>query len=172
MERAAVEQSAGAVDRAAALNPHPFRQGELMQAGLELLGFTPGAGLSPAEQWQFTGLLLDPPTTCGTVAKPCYLNEPGGVGFGIVSGARDAWNVQSLALNSRQLPSSLITLRKRPNKVNPMQEGSGCSDLMGPTRAKPLLATNALLHWLLAANARQLRERGCHLDHPSPLSNR
>ena len=56
------------------LNPHVFRQGERIAAGVNL---PYPAVLPPApEGWQFAGILLDPPVGCGTVVKPCVLNEP------------------------------------------------------------------------------------------------
>src|SRR4051794_13163936 len=66
-------------------NAHAFRQGELIRAELYVPDFVPGASSPPAEQWQFTGLLLDPSTTCGTVTKPCFLNE---TEFQLVNGPR------------------------------------------------------------------------------------
>ena len=67
------------------MNPHAFRQGELITAELELPGQPPAQASPPAEQWQFAGLLLDPPAGCGTVAKPCFLTDsnPGGIMSGL-----------------------------------------------------------------------------------------
>lgn len=79
------------------INPHAFRQGELIKTELNLPDFIPGAGSPPAEQWQFTGLLLDPPTNCGTVIKPCFLNE---TEFHLMNGPRGVSDRQTLALNS------------------------------------------------------------------------
>jgi hypothetical protein len=58
------------------VNPHPFRQGELMAAELNL-----------PEQWQFAGIVLDPPADCGTVAKPCLLTDPNAGGPGGLDGS-------------------------------------------------------------------------------------
>jgi hypothetical protein len=82
------------------LNPHVFHQGELISAELNL----PDHGLlqnPPAtEQWQFAGILLDPPANCGTMAKPCVLNQP------YLGGLFAPSDHTSLALNSYlpQLP--------------------------------------------------------------------
>lgn len=82
------------------LNPHAFRQGELIMAELELPGQPPAQASPPAEQWQFAGLLLDPPADCGAVAKPCFLTDssPGGIMSRL--GPRGGSDHQPLALNS------------------------------------------------------------------------
>lgn len=79
------------------INPHAFRQGELIKAELNFPGFRPGAVPPPAEHWQFTGFLLDPPTNCGTVAKPCFLIE---TESHLMNGPRGISDRQALALNS------------------------------------------------------------------------
>jgi hypothetical protein len=58
-----------------------------------------------AEQWQFAGLLLDPATDCGTVAKPCSpINSiPGGFAISRV-GLQVPSDLRLFALNSN-LPS-------------------------------------------------------------------
>jgi hypothetical protein len=76
------------------VQPHPFRQGELIDAELNLPAFTPATVPPPSRQWQFTGLLLDPPTTCGTVAKPCVWTEPRSL-----NGPRGVSDRQILVLN-------------------------------------------------------------------------
>jgi hypothetical protein len=68
------------------IDPHAFHQGELIRAELKL---------PPAEQWQFGGILLDPASSCGTVAKPCFVNEGG-----IVAGPVSRPDLPSLALNA------------------------------------------------------------------------
>lgn len=78
-------------------DPHPFHQGELIKAELNLPEFRPGAGSPPPEQWQFTGLLLDPQTNCGTVAKPCFLSE---TEFHLMNGPRGVSDRRRFALNS------------------------------------------------------------------------
>jgi hypothetical protein len=65
------------------LEPHEFRQGELIKAEVNLPDFPPPGMKPPAEHWQFVGLLLDPPAACGTVLKPCYSDEPRG---GLIAG--------------------------------------------------------------------------------------
>jgi hypothetical protein len=45
------------------VNPHAFRQGELIDAELKLPDNRPVQN----EQWQFAGILLEPPADCGTV---------------------------------------------------------------------------------------------------------
>ena len=58
------------------VDPHPFRQGELMVIQMQPPEWTMGP---PQEQWEVQGVLLDPPVTdCGSVAKPCI--EPGRMG--------------------------------------------------------------------------------------------
>jgi hypothetical protein len=80
------------------LNPHVFRQGERIAAELNL----PHPEVRPpaAEGWQFAGILLDPPAGCGTVVKPCVLNEP------YIGGIFSPSDHTSLELNSYlpQLP--------------------------------------------------------------------
>src|SRR5947209_6396330 len=71
------------------INPHPFHQGELIAAELNLPDYSPVRTPPLAEHWQFGGLLLDPPLDCGTVAKPCFLGAggPGGMDFsGLMNG--------------------------------------------------------------------------------------
>jgi hypothetical protein len=68
------------------VNPHAFRQGELISAEVHV----------PAEHWQFAGILLDPPAECGTVAKPCFSFQPGGMALGI----HNPSGSQPMALNS------------------------------------------------------------------------
>src|SRR5579863_8454825 len=58
------------------LNPHVFRQGEHIAAEVNLPHPAVLQNPPAAEQWQFAGILLDPPVGCGTVVKPCVLNEP------------------------------------------------------------------------------------------------
>ncbi len=79
------------------IDPHPFRQGELIKAEVNLPDFRASTGSPSAEQWQFTGLLLDPQTNCGTVIKPCFLNE---TEFHLMNGPRGVSDRQTLALNS------------------------------------------------------------------------
>jgi hypothetical protein len=57
------------------VNPHAFRQGELIAAELNLPDHPPVQTPPPTEQWQFAGILLDPAANCGTVAKPCGASE-------------------------------------------------------------------------------------------------
>jgi hypothetical protein len=82
------------------VNPHAFRQGELIAAELNLPEHSPAQTPPPAEQWQFAGILLDPPAECGTVAKPCFLTDssPGGIDFSRLSSGRSEH--QPLAINS------------------------------------------------------------------------
>ena len=62
---------------------HPFRQGELISAEFHLPDGSAVQAPPPAEQWQFSGILLDPPVDCGTIAKPCYPSgSAGGGGLG------------------------------------------------------------------------------------------
>ncbi len=52
------------------VDPHPFRQGELIVMQMQPPEWTMGP--PPPEQWQLQGLLLDPPAAdCGSMAKPC-----------------------------------------------------------------------------------------------------
>jgi hypothetical protein len=68
---------------------HPFRQGELIEAEMTL----------PA-QWQFAGMLLDPPAGCGTRERPCFPEAPGGMDFsGLVNGPHAASARRTFALN-------------------------------------------------------------------------
>jgi hypothetical protein len=79
------------------VNPHAFRQGELIAAELNL---PPVGSPPPTEQWQFAGILLDPATVCGSVAKPCFLNDASAGGIRIMNGAQGHSDHQPLALNS------------------------------------------------------------------------
>jgi hypothetical protein len=83
------------------VSPHAFRQGELIDAELSLPEHQPVQIPPPAEQWQFDGILMDPPVGCGTVAKPCFLTETDGGGPGGVSGSGlfSPSDRQTLALN-------------------------------------------------------------------------
>jgi len=52
------------------VDPHPFRQGELIVIQMQPPEWSMGP--TQAEQWQLQGVLLDPPAAdCGSVAKPC-----------------------------------------------------------------------------------------------------
>ena len=84
------------------VNPHAFRQGELIAAELNLPDHPPTQTTPPAEHWQFAGILLDPPADCGTVAKPCFLTDPGGGGPGGQNGGvpQGVSDRHALALNS------------------------------------------------------------------------
>lgn len=84
------------------VNPHAFRQGELIAAELNLPDHPRVQTPPPAEQWQFAGVLLNPPADCGTVAKPCFLTDSNPGGFGIMSrlGPQGRSDHQPLALNS------------------------------------------------------------------------
>lgn len=55
------------------MEPHSYRQGELIRAQI---GF-PGRSFAPArepprDRWQFAGFLLDPVGNCGSLASPCF----------------------------------------------------------------------------------------------------
>jgi len=84
------------------VNPHPFRQGELIAADLNLPNHPPLQTPPSAEYWQFAGILLDPPADCGTVAKPCFPTDPNGGGPGGVdrSGLFSPSDHQAVALNA------------------------------------------------------------------------
>ena len=62
------------------LDPHPYRQGEVIRVEMQPQEFGPTR--NSAEQWQLAGLLLDPEVGCGSVAKPCL--ESGGIRNGLV----------------------------------------------------------------------------------------
>lgn len=56
-------------------DPHPYRQGELVRAEIHL---------PDSQEWQFAGVLLDPPSSCGTLQNPCFLQAShfgGGVSY-------------------------------------------------------------------------------------------
>ncbi len=86
------------------VNPHVFRQGELIAAELNLPDFPPMQTPQLAEYWQFAGLLLDPAGECGTVSKPCFLSDFGMGLRGAIGGPQGRSEPQVLALNS-YLPS-------------------------------------------------------------------
>jgi hypothetical protein len=78
------------------VDPHAFRQGELIAAELNLPDHPPMQSPPAAEYWQFGGILLDPPADCGTVAKPCFPANPGGMALG----PRSVSDRQRLPLNT------------------------------------------------------------------------
>jgi hypothetical protein len=81
-------------------DPHPFRQGEIIRAEIDVPSSMPMGTPPPAERWQFVGLLLDPPGECGTRAKPCSLGAAGGRDyFGLMNGPRGASTKTSWPLN-------------------------------------------------------------------------
>lgn len=84
------------------VNPHVFRQGELIAVELNLRDQEPVASRLPSEQWQFTGMLLDPQVNCGIVAKPCSLadSSPGGLTISVINGPHGRPDHRPLALNS------------------------------------------------------------------------
>ena len=106
------------------VDPHPFRQGELIKAELNLPGFRPGAGPPPAEQWQFIGLLLDPRTTCGTVVKPCFLSE---TEVHVMNGPHGVSDRQTTALNSYlpELPPGHYRVAALARKLVLRSHGAG-----------------------------------------------
>jgi hypothetical protein len=55
------------------VDPHPFQQGELIKAVIDVPNSMPVGTPPPAERWQFAGLLLDPSADCGTREKPCFM---------------------------------------------------------------------------------------------------
>jgi hypothetical protein len=68
------------------LNPHAFRQGELIAADISPVGLPVPQPKPATEFWTFAGILLDPPLDCGSVSKPCWPSEPNGGGL---NGSRD-----------------------------------------------------------------------------------
>jgi hypothetical protein len=85
------------------VSPHPYRQGELISAGLNLPDNPPAQAAPLPDQWQFAGILLDPPTDCGTLEKPCFVTDAGGLGFSLPvvgPGPRGHFDRQPVALNS------------------------------------------------------------------------
>jgi hypothetical protein len=81
-------------------DPHPFRQGEIIRAEIDVPSSMPMGTPPPAERWQFVGLLLDPPGECGTREKPCSLGAAGGRDyFGLMNGPRGASTKTSWPLN-------------------------------------------------------------------------
>jgi len=79
---------------------HPYQQGEIIRAEIDVPGSMPTGTPPPAERWQFAGLLLDPPSECGTRAKPCFLGAAGGRDyFGLMNGPRSASTKSSWPLN-------------------------------------------------------------------------
>jgi hypothetical protein len=80
------------------VNPHPFRQGEIIVAEMKLPDSAPVRTPPPPEHWQFAGILLDPPADCGTLAKPCFLAN--GDFTGLISGPQAGAEPRAVVLNS------------------------------------------------------------------------
>lgn len=53
------------------IDPHSYREGELIRAEMRLPGSREPTPQPPPEIWQFAGVLLDPPADCGSLASPC-----------------------------------------------------------------------------------------------------
>ena len=81
-------------------NPHAYHQGELIGAELKLPNLVPDFAAPPPEQWQFSGILLDPPSTCGTMTRPCITNEAGGIAPVVVNGLVSGPDAGAVALNA------------------------------------------------------------------------
>lgn len=84
------------------VSPHPYRQGELISARLNLPDNPPAQTAPLPEQWQFAGILLDPPMDCGTLDKPCFVTDAGSLGFRpqVGLGPQGHFDRQPVALNS------------------------------------------------------------------------
>src|ERR1700720_4107021 len=54
------------------IDPHVYRQGELIQGEENLPRQFSGGQPPQPEQWQFGGFLLDPQMACGSVRMACY----------------------------------------------------------------------------------------------------
>jgi hypothetical protein len=87
------------------LDPHEYRQGELIR--MEAKGLGGPLMPSPQEFWQFAGFLLDPPAACGSLQKPCFTAGGGPTGGGIqfdrtdlMSSFRPGTGPLNFALNS------------------------------------------------------------------------
>jgi len=79
---------------------HPFRQGELIRAEIDVPGSMSIGSPPPAERWQFVGILVDPPGECGTREKPCFLGAAGGRDFsGLMNGPQDPAASRNWPLN-------------------------------------------------------------------------
>jgi hypothetical protein len=109
------------------VNPHAFHQGELISAELNLPPLAPAPGEPPVEHWQFSGILLDPPASCGTVAKPCFPNEPGGMDVGLINGPAARSDRQTLALNTSlpELRPGRYRVAALARKLVPRSYGEG-----------------------------------------------
>jgi hypothetical protein len=83
------------------LDARPYRHGELIRADFKFAGRGEPGQPPPDELWSFTGLLLDPPADCGTIAKPCQSQRAQ-----IIGGLFVPQDRQPLALNS-YLPPGL-----------------------------------------------------------------
>ena len=81
------------------IDPHPYHQGELIRAELKLSDSVTDLAAAPPEQWQFTGILLDPASTCGTVPRPCIPSEAGGIAPRVMNGLAGPSDDRTLALN-------------------------------------------------------------------------
>jgi len=80
------------------VDPHPFRQGEIIRAEVDVPGSMPTG--TAAERWQFVGLLLDPAGECGSREKPCFLGAAGGRDyFSLMNGPQGASTKSSWPLN-------------------------------------------------------------------------
>ena len=55
------------------IEPHVYRQGELIQGEENFPRQFPGGQPPPPEQWQSAGFLFDPQMDCGSLRTPCYM---------------------------------------------------------------------------------------------------
>jgi hypothetical protein len=83
------------------IDPHSYREGELVRAEMRLPGSLDPTPHPPPEIWQFAGLLLDPPANCGSLASPCVYSTPQGTTFGRgMFGFGNAANPFAVSLNN------------------------------------------------------------------------
>jgi hypothetical protein len=77
-------------------DPHPYRQGEIIRAEIDVPSSMPAGTPPAAERWQFVGLLLDPPAECGTRANPCFMRPDFS---GLMNGPQGASSTSKWPLN-------------------------------------------------------------------------
>ena len=83
------------------IDPHSYREGELIRAEMRLPGGREPALHPPPEIWQFSGLLLDPSADCGSLTSPCVYSTPQGTTFARgMLGFGNAANIFAVSLNN------------------------------------------------------------------------
>jgi len=149
------------------IDPHSYREGELIRAEMRLPGSREPTPHPPPEMWQFAGLLLDPPANCGSLASPCLQSMPQGIfvsgNFGFGNGA----NPSAVSLNiylPRLRParySAAVLVRKLVLSPGAMAIVYGYAGppqyaVSNPVEFEVIAATEEWVNFAIAASAAKL----------------